>query len=53
MTLDRGDRRGEAPMKPTRRKLFRLIASAAALPALPRPAHAQTYPSRPVHCIVG
>jgi tripartite-type tricarboxylate transporter receptor subunit TctC len=30
-----------------------LTACAAALPALPRLAGAQTYPSRPVHCIVG
>jgi tripartite-type tricarboxylate transporter receptor subunit TctC len=29
------------------------VASAAALPVLPRIAHAQTYPSRPVHIIVG
>ena len=36
-----------------RRRLLRLTASAAALPALPRIARAQTYPSRPVRTIVG
>ena len=40
-------------MKPSRRTLLHLTACAAALPALPRLAAAQTYPSRPVHCIVG
>jgi tripartite-type tricarboxylate transporter receptor subunit TctC len=40
-------------MKPSRRTLLHLTACAAALPALPRLAVAQTYPSRPVHCIVG
>jgi tripartite-type tricarboxylate transporter receptor subunit TctC len=36
-----------------RRGFFRLAAGAAALPALPRFAGAQTYPSRPVHLIIG
>ena len=40
-------------MKPQRRKFLRLAAAAAALPAMPRIARAQTYPSRPVHWIVG
>ena len=35
-----------------RRHLFYLAAGAAALPAAPRIATAQTYPSRPVHTIV-
>ncbi len=40
-------------MKPPRRQLLRLAAGAAALPALTRIAGAQTYPSRPVHIVVG
>ncbi len=40
-------------MKLPRRGFLRLAASAAALPASPRNASAQTYPSRPVHIIVG
>jgi tripartite-type tricarboxylate transporter receptor subunit TctC len=36
-----------------RRGFFRLAAGAAALPALPRFAGAETYPSRPVHLIIG
>jgi tripartite-type tricarboxylate transporter receptor subunit TctC len=36
-----------------RREFFRLAAGAAALPALPRFARAETYPARPVHIIVG
>jgi tripartite-type tricarboxylate transporter receptor subunit TctC len=36
-----------------RRKLLHLAAGAAALPAMPRIAKADTYPSRPVHVIVG
>ena len=40
-------------MKLPRRTLLRLIAGAAALPALPRIARAETYPTRPVRIIVG
>jgi tripartite-type tricarboxylate transporter receptor subunit TctC len=39
---------------PHRRRFLHLVAaSAAALPALPRVARAQTYPARPVHLMVG
>src|SRR6516165_7756600 len=38
---------------PHRRNFLRLAAGAAALPAAPRAAWAQSYPSRPVHWIVG
>src|SRR5580700_4314659 len=40
-------------MKLPRRKFLHLAAGATALPALPRIASADTYPSRPVHMIVG
>ena len=40
-------------MKLPRRKFLHLAAGAAALPALPRFARAQTYPTRPVRWIVG
>jgi tripartite-type tricarboxylate transporter receptor subunit TctC len=40
-------------MKLPRRKFLLLAAGAAALPALPRLARAQAYPSRPVRLIVG
>ena len=40
-------------MKLPRRKFLHLAAGAAALPGLPRLASADTYPSRPVHVIVG
>ena len=40
-------------MKLPRRKFLRVVASAAALPALLRAAHAQNYPTRPVRLIVG
>jgi tripartite-type tricarboxylate transporter receptor subunit TctC len=40
-------------MKFPRRQFLRLAAGAAALPALPRIARAQAYPSRPVRIIVG
>jgi tripartite-type tricarboxylate transporter receptor subunit TctC len=40
-------------MKLPRRQFLRLAASAATLPALPRIARAQAYPSRPVRIIVG
>jgi tripartite-type tricarboxylate transporter receptor subunit TctC len=36
-----------------RRQFLRLAAGAAALPAVPRVARAQTYPSRPVRIVVG
>ena len=40
-------------MKLPRRKFLHLAAGAAALPALPRIAWAQAYPSRPVRIVVG
>ena len=40
-------------MKFPRRQFLRLAAGAAALPAMPRVAKAQAYPSRPVRIIVG
>ncbi|MFZ0423274.1 MAG: tripartite tricarboxylate transporter substrate binding protein [Xanthobacteraceae bacterium] len=40
-------------MKLSRRKFLRLAASAVALPAVSRIAQAETYPSRPVHLIIG
>ena len=40
-------------MKLPRRHFLHLAASAAALPALPRIASAQTYPTRPVRVLVG
>ena len=40
-------------MKVPRRQLLHLAASAAALPVVSRIAWAQTYPSRPIHIIVG
>jgi tripartite-type tricarboxylate transporter receptor subunit TctC len=40
-------------VKLPRRTFLHLAASAAALPAMSRIASAQTYPTRPVHCIVG
>jgi tripartite-type tricarboxylate transporter receptor subunit TctC len=40
-------------MKLPRRKFLRLVAAAAALPALPRTASALDYPTRPVRWIVG
>jgi tripartite-type tricarboxylate transporter receptor subunit TctC len=40
-------------MKLSRRKFLHLAAGAAALPVLPRIARAQSYPTRPVHLIVG
>ncbi|PWT91690.1 MAG: MFS transporter [Proteobacteria bacterium] len=38
---------------PDRRKFLGLAATAAVLPARPRMARAQSYPTRPVRCIVG
>jgi len=43
----------EAAMKLSRRKFLYLVAGPAALPAVPRAARAQGYPSRPVRIIVG
>jgi tripartite-type tricarboxylate transporter receptor subunit TctC len=40
-------------MRIPRRKLLHLVAGAAALPAVPRMAGAQAYPSRPVRIVVG
>jgi tripartite-type tricarboxylate transporter receptor subunit TctC len=40
-------------MKFPRRTFLHLAVGAAALPEMLRLAWAQTYPSRPVHCIVG
>jgi len=40
-------------VKPPRREFLYLAAGAAALPAVTRIAGAQTYPTRPVHIIVG
>jgi tripartite-type tricarboxylate transporter receptor subunit TctC len=40
-------------MKLPRRSFLRLATGAAVLPLVPRIANAETYPSRPVHCIVG
>jgi hypothetical protein len=40
-------------VKLPRRKFLHLAAGAAALPALPRIARAQVYPTRPVRWIVG
>ena len=40
-------------MKLPRRRFLHLAAGAAALPALPRIAHADAYPSRPVRMLVG
>src|SRR6266446_4592259 len=42
-----------SPMKLPRRNFLHLAAGAAALPAIPRTAWAQAYPTRPVRCIVG
>jgi tripartite-type tricarboxylate transporter receptor subunit TctC len=43
----------EGAMKIQRREFLHLVAGAAALPAIPRIARAQTYPTRPVRFIVG
>jgi tripartite-type tricarboxylate transporter receptor subunit TctC len=40
-------------MKSSRRQFMRLTGAAAALPFLPRLAHAETYPNRPVRILVG
>jgi tripartite-type tricarboxylate transporter receptor subunit TctC len=39
--------------RPHRRQFLHLAAGAAALPALPRVAKAQSYPTRPVRLMVG
>jgi tripartite-type tricarboxylate transporter receptor subunit TctC len=46
-------RRIEAAMKTQRRKFLRLLAGAAALPAMTRRAFALDYPTRPVRILVG
>jgi hypothetical protein len=38
---------------PHRRQFLHLAAGAAVLPAMPRVAYAQAYPTRPVHLLVG
>jgi tripartite-type tricarboxylate transporter receptor subunit TctC len=40
-------------MKLPRRSFLRLATGVAVVPLVPRIANAETYPSRPVHCIVG
>jgi tripartite-type tricarboxylate transporter receptor subunit TctC len=40
-------------MKLPRHKILHLVAGAVALPAFPRVARAQPYPTRPVRIIVG
>jgi hypothetical protein len=40
-------------MKFSRRRFLHLAAAAVALPAVPRIARAQTYPTRPVRIVVG
>jgi tripartite-type tricarboxylate transporter receptor subunit TctC len=40
-------------MKLSRREFLHLVAAGAALPTLPRTAHAQAYPTRPVRLISG
>ena len=40
-------------MTESRRRFLQLAASTAALPAAIRSAHADTYPSRPIHLVVG
>jgi tripartite-type tricarboxylate transporter receptor subunit TctC len=40
-------------MQPHRRRFLRLLAGVVGLPAVPRSARAQAYPSRPVRLIVG
>jgi tripartite-type tricarboxylate transporter receptor subunit TctC len=43
----------EVAMKLPRRNFLHLAAGAAALPAMPRLARAQAYPTRPVRIVVG
>ena len=40
-------------MKLPRRQFLQMAAGAAALPAVPRVARADTYPNRPLHIVVG
>jgi tripartite-type tricarboxylate transporter receptor subunit TctC len=40
-------------MNLVRRRFLRLVAGFVALPALPKPVRAETYPARPVHIVVG
>jgi tripartite-type tricarboxylate transporter receptor subunit TctC len=51
--LPRRNRLGDVMKLPHRRQILHLAASAGALPALSRIARGQSYPSRPVHWIVG
>jgi tripartite-type tricarboxylate transporter receptor subunit TctC len=44
---------GDIMKLPHRRQFLRLAACAAAMPAVSRTARAQTYPTKPVHLIVG
>src|SRR5437660_1631361 len=53
MSAARAADRGESIMKIPRRTFLHLAAGAAALPALPRMARAQAWPSRPVRIVVG
>ena len=48
----RGNERRLVTQHP-RRRILSLVAGAAALPAIPKTAGAQTYPARPVRIIVG
>jgi tripartite-type tricarboxylate transporter receptor subunit TctC len=48
-----GEHLAGAIMKLPRRKFLHLAAGAAALPAISRSVQADTYPSRPLHCLVG
>src|SRR5437899_2202726 len=48
-----GERTEESALPWSRRHVLRLAAGAAALPATARIAGAQSYPSRPIHIIVG
>jgi tripartite-type tricarboxylate transporter receptor subunit TctC len=43
----------EHTLKVARRRFLNLVAGVAALPAVSRTAHTQTYPARPVHIILG
>jgi len=45
--------KGRAKMSHSRRQFFRQVAGGAALVAVPRPTHAQDYPSRPVRWVLG
>src|SRR5947209_1566594 len=53
MSATRAVDRGGSIMKFPRRRFLQLAVGAAALPAMPRIARAEAYPSRPVRLIVG